>query len=220
MIWKENPWVWCISFRRVNEPASGKPILFSAPMVRAILEGRKSQTRRVVKPVPGFEHNNICRPDMAVDPWAVGWHGAIDRVGCLQECPHGKPGDRLWVRESYCVGWPVGGGQWSALRPTNYSEDESRAFYRADGEDPPNEPQRSWKNSMFMPRRFSRITLAITEVRVQRVQEISEADARAEGVLLTDELTGCSEDLDGSYRKAYGILWDSIHAKKAKKVAA
>lgn len=76
-----------------------RPILLSGPMVRAILEGRKTQTRRVVKPVRGYEHNDICRPDMAADPGAVWWHGASERVGCLQPCPFGVPGDQLVVVE-------------------------------------------------------------------------------------------------------------------------
>ena len=87
-----------------------RPILFSGPMVRAILDGSKTQTRRVVKPVRRYEHNNICRPDLVEDPYAVWWHGVSENVGCFQICPYGTPGDRLFpampipsLNRNYCA---------------------------------------------------------------------------------------------------------------------
>lgn len=170
-----------------------KPILFSGAMVRAILEGRKTQTRRVIKPMRRFEHNNILKVGLpyAADPWAVWWHGAeTDRVGCLLECPYGKPGTHLWVRETFNVGWLDGG----------------KVLYRADGGSAkkagyPAEPV--YKPSIHIPRWASRITLEIVSVKVERVQDISEADATAEGVLLAKN--GLSP------QESFIQLWDSIN---------
>jgi hypothetical protein len=108
-------------------------------------------------------------------------------------CPHGKVGDQLWVRETFCN--------------ISYKEapEESCILYRADGEMHP--PELGWKSPIFMPRLFSRITLEITEIRVQRVQEISEMDAVAEGI---DPF----REGNATCRTAYQGLWDSINAKK------
>lgn len=143
-----------------------RPILFSAPMVRAILDGRKTQTRRVAKP---------------------------DAKENEHKCPHGERRDRLWVRETFA---PVSGG----------------AIYRADGERQPGSCCGcAWKPSIFMPRVLSRITLEITEVRVQWLQEISEEDALAEGC---SRWKGVPGDGEQSAVQAYVKLWDSINAKK------
>jgi hypothetical protein len=131
-----------------------RPILFSGPMVRALLDGRKTQTRRAVKfplKVPGVECSvNDCE----LAPPAT-W------------CPYGQPGGRLWVRETF-----------------SYALDNS-VVYRAD---PPSDRQEvaaalvGWKPSIFMPREHCRLMLEIVAVRCERVQEITEADALAEGV--------------------------------------
>ena len=153
--------------------AKERPILFSAPMVRAIRDGRKSQTRRVVKPVRGFEENNVCRPDLAEDNHAVWWHGEYETVGCLQDCPYGQPGDRLWVRESYrlCA-------EADAVKARD-TDAGYRVWYEADAPHQPGEGK--LRPGIFMPRWASRITLEVTGVRVERLQAISEADAIAEG---------------------------------------
>ena len=157
-----------------------RPILFSAPMVRALLAGTKTQTRRIVKPQPEW------RP--AGDGYAGGWsalgkrkpdelrawadEGAFARELMKWGSPYGAPGDTLWVREAFAV--LTGAG--------------TRTVYRADGEPTqryfPAEPVHNmkWTPSIHMPRWASRITLRVTDVRVERLQDISEEDAKAEGV--------------------------------------
>ena len=203
-----------------------RPILFSGPMVLAILAGTKSQTRRLVKPVRGFEHNDICEIGMphSVYPWAVWWHGPeTDRVGCLQECPYGEPGQSLWVREAWAYWGPdvtrqesrefKGGGLgkgWEFALEMH----RKRIIYRAEGDpDPVNGVH--WRPSIYMPRWASRIDLTVTAVRVERVQDISEADARAEGCHATP-----SDDTPlgpGMFtaKLDYMMLWDEINGKRA-----
>ena len=138
-----------------------RPILFSAPMVRAILAGQKTQTRRVVKPQP--------------DPGCVGHFGLGNPFVRTAErnvgCPYGQPGDRLWVRETWrefidseCV---------DGVR----HELGRDVLYRADGDS----SKFAWRPSIFMPRWASRINLEVVHVRVEKLQDISEADAIAEG---------------------------------------
>jgi hypothetical protein len=136
-----------------------RPILFSGPMVLAILEGRKCQTRRVVK--------HVTHPDC---PY-------LDLAGMAVACPYGQPGDRLWVREAFAGG---GHGQ--------------RVVYRADE---PSYPAYRWRPSIHMPRCASRITLEITGVRVERLNDISEADAISEGIKALSK--------DGGRTIKYGI---------------
>ncbi len=149
---------------------SEKPILFSGEMIRAVLDGRKTQTRRVVKPQP-------------VGLWAAPGKS---------RCPYGQPGGRLWVRETF---YP----ERSHRGPVSY-----RATWPRD-DDP---PDGGWKPSIFMPRWASRITLEIVSVRVEQVQDISEDDARAEGV---DDGTGQTRPLHPYWFRA---LWDSINSKR------
>lgn len=142
-----------------------RPILFSAPMVRALLDGRKTQTRRLVKD-PVFFQN--CVPHVP-----VGVHGSHP-----WKCPYGVPGDLLWVRES-----------WTDFEDTEPTDNPKRvrrvtkAMYAADFEGF-KKPDRdfNWRPSIFMPRWASRLTLEITNVRVERLHDISEEDALAEGV--------------------------------------
>lgn len=191
-----------------------RPILFSAPMVRALLDGTKTQTRRVVKPQP---RHLLIRSSNDGE-----WYDA-DCVspGTLVKCPYGAPGDRLWVRETFGM-WP------------GSLDEERQTLYRATvPEAPGGWPSRRgpiadfvrWRPSIHMPRRFSRLTLEIVSVRVERVQEISEADALAEGVPLCDYSFGRAYggDLTGdgitrvpmdSARSAFLCLWDSINAAR------
>lgn len=193
-----------------------RPILFSPLMVRALLAGTKTQTRRIIKPVRGFEHHNICKIGMpyAFDPWAVWWHGnETDRVGCLQECRYGKPQDQLWVREQFrletiCEDIPPRNAGVNAT--IQYESDgtirgeQIDAFGRL-------------RVGMFMPRSASRMDLLINQVRAQKLNDISEDDAMAEGITEPEPAHGewCDPALgrEGhwSYRKAYKTLWESIN---------
>lgn len=216
-----------------------RPILFSAPMVRAILEGRKTQTRRVVKPQPiacdkyvggAFIERRPGRTDGGQDRTAVG--APSDYVARV--CPYGRIGDRLWVRETFAhwtardifSGAPVpvtayrAGRQWRNGNCPSYEKD--KLFWKNPDDKPTNV---KWKSPIHMPRWASRITLEITDVRVQRVQDISEADAIAEGC---DAACGMSGDddlmvsqvqqmrgFDSSYSVArFVLLWDSINGKR------
>jgi len=191
-----------------------RQILFSAPMVRAILAGRKTQTRRVVKPQPDWE-----RPMPCSSQTPEGWQGPLDyslwsHEGDASEgsrrCPYGQPGDRLWVREA----WRVRGGQ-----EYEYQRDRSQVMYRAThGEDgyPLGWESYDWRPSIHMPRWASRITLEITGVRVERLNEVSEADAMSEGVTALDgQFSGCyaaGPALSGTTAKeCFRRLWASIN---------
>jgi len=157
---------------KVAKVKQERPILFSGQMVRAILEGRKTQTRRVVKPV-GRDEGFIVVGGYDKDPnqWPFrSYDGDAfdDGNGCEVPlvCPYGVPGDRLWVRETWKENIPPSG--WI------YRATDEQAQWSQD--------KRPWRPSIFMPREASRITLEITEVRVERLQEIGPVDIAAEGV--------------------------------------
>ncbi len=182
-----------------------RPILFSPPMVRALLDGRKTQTRRIIKPQPEHrqvhehkgetiydgEHRMWCWNDLVLDN-LIDFPTGEDRRTLANACPYGHPGDLLWVRESWWNGTALPGC--------------GSVKYRADGE--LNEFSRQvgggWKPSIHMPRWASRLTLELTEVRVQRLQEINIYDSQQEGIdvgPLTD--TGC--------KMAYANIWEAIN---------
>jgi hypothetical protein len=169
-----------------------RPILFSAPMVRAILEGRKTQTRRVINPQP---------IDIDGCPWVPsGWaHWETDDKGlrgctCKEiKCPFGQPGDALWVRETFSNSEPI---YYRATLP-NYLKDSDYI----------------WKPSIFMPRWASRITLQIADIRVERVQEISEEDAHTEGVWNGWTAAFDPNDPEPMKRK-FKELWNSINVPR------
>jgi len=147
-----------------------RPILFSGPMVRAILEGRKTQTRRVLccrsGPYKGKTPLDVL-PMKAPNEW-IGLMELYPNHGQLFRCRFGVPGDRLWVRETF---YHIG--------------ETGEVFYRATDDSSKGNDLRwpgPWQPSIHMPRKLSRITLEITEIRVQRLQEISEEDAKAEGI--------------------------------------
>ena len=161
-----------------------RPILFSAPMVRAILAGTKMQTRRVVKPQPtegGLEWATACGGDFAAwqDPLLLLDEHSEDGGPCQRQCPYGQPGDRLWVRESFCPIYPQD-PHYNSGRPIEY---DYRATYKhGDRLGDLIGAKKKWKPSIHMPRAASRITLEVTDVRVERLGDVSESDARAEGV--------------------------------------
>ena len=164
-----------------------RPILFSAPMVRALLDGSKTQTRRPCKyPIyaNGFHfdgHDFLCHNDylppsatlMDVKRGGIEYTTS-DHEGWESECPYGQPGDRLWVREAH---W------WFKDEPdhaTGYFPPKLTADdveYRADGDD----GRKVWRPSIHMPRWASRLLLEVTGARLEPLQDISEADANAEG---------------------------------------
>ena len=146
-----------------------RPILFSGDMVRAILEGRKTQTRRTVKPQPG-DHMRI--PMLTQNGWQFMTHPdqLRDTVSSWR-CPFGIPGDRLWVRETWA--------EFAGIEP------QVEIVYRADKlfdtEAKEHLIGNKWRPSIYMPRWASRITLEITGIRVERLHDISYHDAVAEG---------------------------------------
>lgn len=177
-----------------------RPILFSGPMVRAILEGRKTQTRRVVKPQPHPDatlQGIIPRPnaDRACASFAHVDERGVHSHSLKVQCPFGRGGDRLWVRETWA---PC-----SVFEPS----EETGSIHRAGPWRNGLEPSVKWRPSIHMPRWASRITLEITDVRVERLQDISEADAKAEGVNESIVLPGDR----GSFVASFGYLWESIH---------
>lgn len=183
-----------------------RPILFSAPMVRAILSGQKSMTRRVVKPQPEAIPQHVWRPRDLGPNRQFWWPcSAVRQMVDLGEmrsfCPYGVPGDRLWVRETWRH-WPVRDG----------ADQREGLDYRATDEDdfeyPVNESIFKWRSPIHMPRWASRLTLTITDVRVERVQDINDDDAIAEGIPDYPDFKGdCPVD---DYRE----LWDSLNAAR------
>ncbi|WP_282294843.1 hypothetical protein [Stenotrophomonas sp. PS02289] len=178
---------------------SEHPILFNGPMVRAILDGRKTQTRRVVKLPPGFDFNGGMGADpndpshwTAEDDSGQWWTlGPADERFHSWPCPFGRPGERLWVRETW-QGPLVSeqemdeDGYWA--RNIARYQDTAHCVYAADGAAAPEwvdadgELPRGWRPSIHMPRWACRLLVEITAVRVERLHAISEADAVAEGI--------------------------------------
>ena len=226
-----------------------RPIIFNTEMVKAILDNRKTQTRRVIKPQPDY---SILKNGVTLEPHKCPVLGPVNLghrewglygspykptdVSCFAyNCPYGKVGDRLWVRESWGV------EQRRYIKPSDNTpvggifEDE--VFYRADDK---NLPGMKWKPSIHMFRKDSRIDLEITDIRVERVQDISEEDAIAEGIerefvhgkdigwknyLWHGHFGQCgmgnkqSDSWDYQYstydnpKRCFSSLWESINAK-------
>lgn len=208
-----------------------RPILFSGPMVRAILEGRKTETRRIVKPQPVF--------DSSRESWqwearhgTMRWSGprpqAAALIGFREQCPFGRVGDRLWVREAFAFtrfytdpesGYvddveyyrgplPAPGGTHLIFRELGLPSDEDEGHF--------------WRPSIYMPRWASRITLEVVSVRVERLHDITEASALAEGV----RCRTCGGPVDGSSENececfhnlgsaipSFASLWESINGE-------
>jgi hypothetical protein len=187
-----------------------RPILFSAPMVRAILDGNKTQTRRIAKTVTSLPEGqgftclrkpktNICLP-LVDGQWQ--WQPAAGDSWrpypkIAEYCPYGQPGDRLWVRETWAPHADIPRGTIYRADPGGDYQDNSDGF--------------KWHPSIHMHRWRSRITLEIESIRVERLNAISESDAMDEGAgLLIPE----HEYLDGNpdqYRRCFQMLWESIN---------
>lgn len=222
--------------RQTREEATVKerPIIFNGEMVRAILDGRKTQTRRVVREQLTADIHKEVEGTSPVDRWARmgnGWYPSNQygetwmNVNPLR-CPYGVPGDRLYVRET-----------WGALWPDMESVplEGCNIVYRADlppgctdypGEWPEDEARGNpdapkWRPSIHMPKWAARIWLEVTGVRVERLQGISEVEALAEGCsrrISVDSMGNVWDadaiGRDGSYRDCFVLLWNEINAKR------
>lgn len=190
-----------------------RPIIFSAPMVRALLDGRKSQTRRILKPRPLPVGGPFYRPFPVASPRE--WH-SVSKDGYtvnIQKVPYAV-GDRLWVREAHAF---MPKTAYALPKAINPADPDMAAYYR-EGFD--RSGKIIWRPSIHMPRWASRITLDVTEVRVQRLQEISEDDAKAEGAEQEAAYTGRHDEAGnpeecGSYRLGFSMLWNSLHGPGA-----
>jgi hypothetical protein len=177
-----------ITYKGRKNEIKEKPILFSTPTVKAILEGRKTMTRRVVEPQPvldgdGFWQWKDCQ-----------WHDG--GIGCPQSgiddySPY-RPGDILWVRETW-------------------GEKDDYYYYRADEDF--DTPILRWKPSIFMPREAARLFLEVKAVRIERLQDITEEDSKAEGV--ERKLIQYKGAFVGftTYKQSFSMLWDRLNAK-------
>ncbi len=199
-----------------------RPILFRGDMVRAILEGRKTQTRKMIKGRPFSELNPfnfsheigdiglyVSLPCRLVDSRGRNKSAAGELVPVTLKCPYGQPGDRLWVRETFGIVHPTRAtpdgkpyDPWAV-----YKSDEKHDFEIFDFS--------GWKPSIHMPRWASRITLEITNVRVERIQEISEWDAQKEGIeggsassLDPDCVRSARAVFENNWNKTYPGSWD------------
>lgn len=196
-----------------------RPILFSGAMVRALLAGTKTQTRRAVKwksPTPGL---NLRFSGLRSHEYPQGWvlesssRTSYEWRSQPTPCPHGKAGDRLWVRETHapradCL------GTWDRSMLEGFNRmGANEICYHATTT--PRDWVGKWRPSIHMPRWASRLTLELVSVRVERLQDISEADALAEGIV---------RQCDGGYgladtthyhatdpRICYWSLWDHIN---------
>jgi hypothetical protein len=191
-----------------------RPIIFSAPMVRALLEGRKTQTRRAWKAQPpddwrpfGYGEVHGTDRDGEYDPdKVIGW-GPHDDDGIAYRAPY-APGDLLYVREA----WGHDAPDLDACRRGIESDGPSFGpYYMADGNWADNHTIRR-RPSIHMPRWASRLTLAVTDVRVQRLQKISEEDAADEGVnpVLIPPDGGSCPCVEG-----FRELWGTLHGPGA-----
>jgi hypothetical protein len=183
------------------------PIIFTTPMIQAILAGRKTQTRRLFKPdlpypagsYPAKWHYSVYHETLKGGKTEESLTDGIGHVRTVK-CPYGRPGDTLWVRETWCTstkGW----------------------IYRADGIEIP-----AWRSPRFMPKNACRIRLLIKNIRVEKLNDISEDDAKAEGVLFRNMPQNPIYTGYINYDKPEGIpfssstlsfrsLWESINGK-------
>lgn len=166
-----------------------RPIIFNEYQVRALLAGDMKQVRRLVKPVKGYEYDNVCRPDLAAADHDVWWHGESERCGVMQSCPFGKSGDQLYVRESF-----------SRLESFNFFDptvpyEVPDFWYWADGEPARGDWTRP-QSGAVMPRDASRLKLEVTGVRVERLRN-------SDDMTLLGELGDMLDDCDSVAGRAF-----------------
>jgi hypothetical protein len=204
---------------------AARPILFSAPMIRALIDSRKTQTRRIMKPQPqknfdGWDWGWLVPGKNVTPGTAITWRDDHDPSPAFRHwyCPYGRAGDLLWVREAFIHGHPYDGSHFG----------KEKIWYRADndldewqGEDGEMTEHIPWKPSIHMPRAFSRLTLEITNVRTQRLQDITPEDAIAEGLRIFDykglPAYAWKEDGNGhgSPKGAFWALWDHVNGPES-----
>ena len=199
-----------------------RPILFSGQMVRAILQGRKTQTRRVVNSAKDHSGGGIFSPAEI----------ATDLDPCLH-CPHGLPGDRLWVREAWRTPLSydvhngtelaercIGAGYKKPWAPIRYEADGWRDNWYAGNLRGRDDTQGRLRAARFMPRWASRILLQVISVRVQRLQDINADDAIAEGLRWRPALEAWTANDEDSWptfvdpRRSFAGLWNSINGER------
>lgn len=224
-----------------------RPIIFSGEMCMAILGNRKTQTRRLIKPQPVRSLPNTKPLEGGDGTWEIhrplGWRWQKSKdfsvytadkselsfgENLARHCPYGVAGDRLWVKETWLPDAPINGWsgdiEWDGCgRPAKGVPDRYRSpehcLYAASWSG----HEISWKSPLFMPRWASRLTLEITGVRVERVQDISEADAIAEGIRKSIGGMWCGAPhkahgfpkQQNTAREAFADLWDHINGKRA-----
>lgn len=184
-----------------------RPIIFTGEMVRAIIDGRKTVTRRIVKPQPekwidkyiqgAYENYWFPEGIFIKDPSGFLGGGPFEfrTTGNSVKCPYGVPGDRLWVRET-----------WGVYSADDFGGDQKEGctnsyVYRADGE----QPGIKWRSPIHLHRIGSRITLEVVKVSVERLQDISKNDCTAEGMIGL-------EDVHTGWHQSFAQLWDSINS--------
>lgn len=227
-----------------------RPILFNSDMVRTILDGRKTQTRRCVKPILNKDGNyihggNVDLAHKEILEWRLQdgrWFGLYGyTTAAYADCPYGQVGDRLWVRETWGVishSFNEDGDmiEWTPDRPATHVHElkfgcgyyTGHVIYASDGDhewagddDGGGEPRSAWHPSIHMPRAASRITLEITNVRIERLHRISESDSMQEGseCLITKNCTAedrsflnlpIMDDLH-PYKNGFALQWNSIY---------
>lgn len=210
-----------------------RPILFSGPMVRALLDGRKTQTRRIMRYQPTYNADRQ-QWEYQSPKCSASWSGhrplSCGRLIAQDDCQYGVRGDRLWVRETHALVAPSLSGrlEYAGARIAESDYGPVEIWYRADGAlgimsmlfaDGPR-----WRPSIHMPRWASRLTLEVTQVRVERLQDISEEDAIAEGIepvpggyrnyMPEREAQGLATSF-ASPRESFFSLWESIHGTEA-----
>lgn len=212
-----------------------KPILFQPALVRATLAGIKTQTRRLIKRPDNVPDDYVIDPHLLVDTSTIWWQSPMPRVGMSQDCPYGKPGGRLWARENFRVISAQAGWERSSEAGMDFEEGAARVFYPADGayidhgglgirDDGVDEGKQAVRlckgqtiPSIHMPRWASRIDLALDAVRAERVNQISEADALAEGfqqvfhALVMFDAGAPTEENFYSAREGFRFLWNRIN---------
>jgi hypothetical protein len=194
-----------------------RPIIFSTPMVQAVIAGDKTQTRRVVKN-PGYGEKTwlAAVPHFGEDAGAsqiahlrVAFDEETERAGKRIKCPYGAPGDRLWIRETW-----------------QRDDRDGKTAYRASPETTPKEwVNWHWRSPLFMPRLASRLTLEVLETRVEKLQSMPWQDALAEGIepvecdhAYADPRLGCTDCMGTGLledpRGGFADLWDKINGAR------